>query len=49
MKYTVWTHDDATCDDIKVFDGTLSECRTYIDGDDDEFYILAPDGYTVID
>lgn len=44
--YTVWTHDDMVCDDVKVFEGTLTECREYVDGDT-EFYIVEPDGYTV--
>ena len=46
MMYTVWTYDDATCDDEKVFEGTLTECIEYVD-DDIEFYIVEPDGFTV--
>ena len=46
MMYTVWTYDDATCDDEMVFEGTLTECISYVDGDT-EFYIVEPDGFTV--
>ena len=44
--YTVWTYDDAACCDVRVFDGTLAECITYVNGDE-EFYIVEPDGFTV--
>lgn len=47
MMYTVWTYDDATCDDMMVFEGTLTECEEYVDGDV-EFYIVEPDGFTVV-
>ena len=46
MMYTVWTYDDATCDDEMIFEGTLTECISYVDGDT-EFYIVEPDGFTV--
>lgn len=46
--YTVYTYDDATCDDVCVYAGSLAGCRYYVNGDDD-FYIVAPDGFTVID
>lgn len=49
MMYTVWTYDDATCDDVMVFQGTLSQCRDYVGDDVDEFYVEAPDGFTVVD
>lgn len=45
--YTVWTFDEMVMDDMKVFEGTLNDCLKYIDGDDD-CYIIAPDGYTMI-
>lgn len=48
--YTVWTYDDATCDDIMVFEGTLAECLEYVEADEDEeFYIVEPDGFTVVE
>lgn len=48
--YTVWTYDDATCDGMMVFEGTLAECREYIKGsEDEEFYIVAPDGFTDVE
>ena len=45
--YSVWTYDDATCDDKLVFSGTLAQCVAYVDGDTDEFYIVQPDGFSV--
>lgn len=48
--YTVWTYDDATCDDMMVFEGTLTECLEYVEADEDEeFYIVEPDGFTVVE
>ena len=48
--YTVWTFDDATCDDMMVFEGTLTECLDYVGDDvDDEFYIVEPDGFSVVE
>lgn len=48
--YTVWTYDDATCDDMMVFEGTLTECLKYVEADEDEeFYIVEPDGFTVVE
>lgn len=44
--YTVWVYDDACCDDVMVFEGSLTECLAYID-DNAEFYIVEPDGFTV--
>ena len=46
--YTVWTFDDMTADDMAVFEGTLEACFEYVDGDDD-FYIVEPDGFTVVE
>lgn len=46
--YSVWTYDDASCDDVRVFTGSLDACRDYVDGDPD-FYIVAPDGFSVVD
>lgn len=48
MTYTVWTCDNATCDDMMVFEGNLTECLAYIKDDKyNEFYIVEPDGFTV--
>lgn len=47
--YTVWTFDDATCDDMMVFEGTLTECEAYVYGFEDEFYIVEPDGFSVVE
>lgn len=48
--YTVWTYDDATCDDMMVFEGTLTECLEYVEADEDEeFYIVEPDGFSVVE
>lgn len=44
--YTVWMFDDACCDEMMVFSGSLADCLAYVDGDD-EFYITEPDGFTV--
>lgn len=46
--YTVWMTDDAVCDDVMVFAGSLAECVEYIADDEfDEMYIVEPDGFTV--
>ena len=50
--YTVQYFDEATWDDAVVFTSTLAQCREWMtDNDDDldEFFIVAPDGYTVVD
>lgn len=50
--YTVQYFDEATWDDAVVFTGTLAQCREWLTGDYDdldEFFIVAPDGYTVVD
>ena len=48
MMYTVWTYDDVTCDEMMVFEGSLTECLAYVEDDEyDEFYIVEPDGFTV--
>lgn len=52
MTYTVWTFDDAVCEDVMVFSGSLAECQAYIADCDcefwgEEFYIVEPDGFTV--
>ena len=44
--FTVWAFDDAVCDDVQVFAGTLDACLAYVDGDT-EYYIQMPDGFTV--
>lgn len=46
--FTVYTFDEFVLDDVKVFEGTLEECREYV-GDSDEFDIIAPDGFTSVD
>lgn len=49
--FTVMTHDDMVVDEMVVFEGTLQECREYIADDEcgDELYIVAEDGYTVVE
>jgi len=47
MMYTVWGADDMFCDEMQVFAGTLDECLAYVEGFEDEFYIVEPDGFTV--
>ncbi len=46
MMYTVWTFDNASCDDVQVFSGSLANCLAFVDGDSD-YYIQLPDGFTV--
>lgn len=46
--YEVWFEDEMVVDNVKVFSGTYTECKNFIDGDD-EYYIVAPDGVTVVD
>ena len=45
--YTVMFFDEMTMDDMAVFTGTLAQCVAYKD-DDEDFYIVAPDGFTVV-
>lgn len=46
MNYTVWA--DGMADMAKaLFVGTLTECIEF-KGTDEEFYIVAPDGFTVV-
>ena len=47
MMYTVCFFDEATFDDMAVFTGTLADCKAY-KGTDDELYVVAPDGFTVV-
>lgn len=49
--FTVMMHDDLVVDEMGVFEGTLEECRQYIADDewDDELYIVAEDGFTVVE
>ena len=47
--FTVYTFDDAACDDVMVFSGSLTDCRNYVGDATDEYYIVAPDGFTTID
>ena len=53
--YAVMYFDEACYDDITVFHGTLADCRDWIadsianyDDDDDDYFIVAPDGFTVV-
>ena len=46
--FTVWCEDGMMADEMMVFEGTFEECVEYIDGDTD-LYIVAPDGFTVVD
>lgn len=47
--FTVWTTDYAVCDDVMVFEGTLEECLEYVGEDTEEFYVVEPDGFTVVE
>ena len=47
MMYTVQYFDDGIQDDMVVFMGSLADCIVYKD-DDNDFYIVAPDGFTVV-
>lgn len=49
--YTVSAYDDMVCDYEVVFEGTLNECRDYVQGDDecDDYIITAPDGFTTVE
>jgi len=54
--YTVYYHDDLVCDYVVCFHGSLEECRTYVANDMDfwgedaeELFIVAPDGFTVVE
>lgn len=44
--FTVYGYDEMVMDDVVVFAGTLEECEAYV-GDDEELYIVEPDGFTV--
>lgn len=46
--YTVRVYDEGTSDEFTVFEGSLEACREFIDGDE-EYYIVAPDGFTVVE
>ena len=49
--FTVCAYDDMVVDEVVVFEGTLEECRQYIANDEwsDELYIVAEDGFTVVE
>lgn len=49
--FTVMMHDDMVVDEVAVFEGTLTECQQYVADDewDDELYIVAEDGFTVVE
>jgi len=46
--FAVMWFDEATQDDTTLFTGTYEECVTFIDGDE-ECFIVAPDGFTVVE
>ena len=51
MMYTVQYFDEATYDDVTIFTGTLTQCMAFKAKNDDEeepLYIVAPDGFSVI-
>jgi hypothetical protein len=49
--FTVMMHDDLVVDTVAVFEGTLTECQQYVADDEwsDELYIVAEDGFTVVE
>lgn len=47
MMYTVWAFDEMVFDDVVLFTGTLADCKAY-KGTNDELYVVAPDGFTVV-
>ena len=47
MMYTVWAFDEMVFDDVVLFTGTLAQCKEF-KGTDDELYVVAPDGFTVV-
>ena len=47
MMYTVWTFDELAFDDVVIFTGTLAQCKEFKETDD-ELYVVAPDGFTVV-
>lgn len=49
VRFIDWTNNT----DFEVFDGTLEACKIYIlanytEKEAENFYILAPDGFTVV-
>ena len=57
MKYAVRMMDEATMDETMVFKGTLAECKKIAaecneiaaEYGEEPVYIVAPDGFTVIE
>lgn len=50
--FTVNIFDEATFDDDVIFTGTLIDCKMYVElfkDEGDDLYIVAPDGFTVVD
>ena len=49
--FTVYTHDDMVVDEMVLFQGSLEECQQYVAEDEwgDELYIVAEDGFTVVE
>lgn len=46
--FTVRDYNEDYMEETIVFEGTLEQCHEFI-GTDEEFYIVASDGFTVID
>lgn len=46
--FTVRDYNEDYMEETIVFEGTLEQCYEFI-GTDEEFYIVASDGFTVID
>jgi hypothetical protein len=49
--FKVYMYDDGMMDDVMVMQGTLATCQQYVATDDtgDDLFIVAPDGFTVVD
>ena len=49
--FVVYMYDDDVMDDVMVMQGTLATCWQYVVTDDtgDDLFIVAPDGFTVVD
>lgn len=46
--FAVCVFDEMVWDDMVVFEGTLEECRAVV-AEDEEFFIVAEDGFTVVE
>lgn len=54
--YTVMYFDEAIYDDVAIFRGTLTDCRDWItdaitnyDDEEGDYFIVAPDEYTIVE